>query len=362
MPTLTTSPVYPVPGQKVQVTFSALNAATTHVVLTPLLAPVDSELREQIDQHGARVEPVFNELATNRFDFEPDKGGVYTFTLREEQRSLERSKRHEKDTQGSPNPTVVATSTVTISIGEELTLQVGTGEDVTTLRLFVWGDSIRATTLEQHGIATPVLDEPQSQAAENAAIDSSVVSALEALSGQTATTVLGSFNSDFEAVRDNCNTHFSSAVYHTNSDALRSLGDAYTADSIVAAEKSVNELWARLNDHMLNVTNLDDSVDPPFPATHQEPDGTTYLITQGASSTRASQYMALADILVALEVHKDVSDAHLTDDSSASVAGSLLLQVFSAYVRALRASSPASPPEQNSARALLVHFGGFTAV
>lgn len=365
MTSLECSPPFVVPGQRMQIRFSGLSPDTTHVVVRPKFDPNAPQLRaapegseiDRLIQSQGRQAIVFEGVASAAWNFDADVGGVYNFDVTEERRNPGKKSKWQGDPSGAPYTTrVTETKGLRVHVGTRISLQIGEGSDVCTLRLYVWDQTVRATTFEQHGVVTPAL-EPQSHNALFASQDPAFLDAVANLVGLDADTLLGDFDSDFQAVRLACSAHMGSTSFHTNSDVLRALGASFSANSLVSSESSVNALRDSLQSHMRSVTNLDDSVDPPYEPTHTQRDGSSCFLTSGASSDRASHLLALADIIVTLERHKLVSDAHLAPDPTVTVNGSPLLTVFCTYLRALRSETFIVPPEQSPGVARLVREG-----
>jgi hypothetical protein len=369
MASIVVSPEKPLAKTAVRVTFASLEATTNHVELFATSAPLGSQLRAQIDSETSGRHLVFNGPSSARYDFTPDKGGVYGFLVQEVSRGEAKANVFQGDRAGAANPTLNAQSSVSVHVGEKLRLKLGQQPDECELVACVWGNTITATTVEFYGFGSPALENPTSLRAESAALNAALVAAVGGLSGISVDTALGSIAADFVTTRNGYNTHVAKTTssIHDNSDELRRLGSGYVADDPIAAETSINALRQRFVEHISTMFSLEppavpdpgDPLNPPL-ETHDSPDGKAAFMFSGAASSTQSHFAALADMIVALEIHKANTGSHsVADDDSVTIA-SPLLNVHCAWFRALRLAAPQIPIERNSGAAKLEQLGGFT--
>lgn len=354
MATLVSAPQYPIPKQTCKITFTGLDPETNFITLFPVTAPVGSSLREAIDSSkGARVNN--HQGASNEpWIFTPEVGGVYTFFLQETSIRASSGSLFQNDPTGASNPSITAQGEVVLYVGEALQLTIGDSPDEVTLRLYVWNDTIRSTSIAVHDEDTPALIEPGSPAAENAIYNSGVTDAVTELVNKSATAVAGTLPADFVTVRNLYQAHADSIVAHTNNDDVNTLSSGYTATNPKAAESAIKALRAAIDAHAEQLKDVSDA------AVHSQIDGATAFYSSGAGSDPGTQFYALADALVRLRAHAEVA-GHA---STVSIAGTVgpLTELCVKYIEALKLASPANPAAKNPAAAILGQFGGFTAV
>lgn len=367
MPSLTLAPTYSLPNREVRLRPAGLNSSTNKVELYWAAAPEGSEQKALIDK-GTGRQLAFQGSEDEEWRFTPSVPGVYVLQLDEYLIRERAVSVFQNDPRGAPAPTLLASTTVTIPIGEKMTMAVGEDPNSATLIVYVWQDTIRRTTVQLQGEASPTLERAQNQSATSAAIAPSVVAKVDALIDQTASTVIGTFSNDFEAIRAAVASHMSNTSAHTSSDVLRALGSAYTANSPMAAKSAINALRQSFFQHIQAKYALDsenvsyDPMSPPTPSVvHSQVDGTTVFLTSGAGDSRSSQYLALADLYIALSTHKGLSSVHTGVDANPIGSTSPLLNIFIEFLSAANTTSPTPPSYRNAGAALLEQLGGFEA-
>lgn len=350
---LTLSPEYPIPGEKVRVSFTGLDSATTTVKLFSTIAPDGSELASQIQAATKSRVTVHGGDSSAVWGFVPDLGGVYTFVLEEYAAASPHKGTFAGDTRGAPSPTIVASTVLTLSVGQRLSHTLGTSQDSAELDVFVWGASVLPTTLEQHGVVTPAIVNPSSEAAAAAVEDSAVVTALGGISG-TASVVIGDLASVFASLRNAYQGHYANAVAHNLDDDVNTIGDGYVATSPKAAENSINELRRMFQGHLDNPEDLAGAGRP-----HDAVDGTNALVLSGASSDPATHVAALVDLWIAYSAHIALaSPVHNSADvTNTAPALSPLMTLHRRFFEALANLSPSPPAATNSAVTTLATAG-----
>jgi hypothetical protein len=188
--TLATMPVYAPPVRETQVIFTLTGTGANFVRVWVTVAPPDSELRAKLEQSTqSRVEIYKGEggdKAPLRRKF--DKGGKYTLVAQEYTRGAsDYGGGYEGSPDSAPSETKVGSEvTLELFIGQRMTAEIGSSGDAATLVLWVWDNTIRATTIAVHGEASPALQSDQPTARALAAIESATVqAALEAIAGVT---------------------------------------------------------------------------------------------------------------------------------------------------------------------------------
>jgi hypothetical protein len=352
---LTLTPTYPIPSEQVSVAFAGLAATTNFVRAFVTAAPKGSELYKRLQTETKERIQVHAGPSDKPWLLTPDVGGVYTYTLEEYQRIDPSAGMFQDDPGGAPSPTVTASGSVTLRIGQKLKHRLGTDRDSAELQVYVWADTVRPTTLEVHGEVTPAIVNPSSPAAEAAIEASAVVTAVDALTNQTATTIVGSEATVFASLRDAYQAHVANATFHNAADATNTIGDGYVATSPKASEASINELRRQLRAHMAN------TVASSATAPHDNPDGTNAFVTPGASSDPVSRIAALVDTWIVYSGHiATASPVHNSADGPNTAPPlSFLMTVHRRFFEALANTSPAAPAATNSAVTTLAQLAGF---
>lgn len=356
MPSLTLKPTYPIPGEAVEVTFSGLNSASNFVALYPTAAPEKSAIYMRLKESTKSRVKEHSGDSNVKWRFVPDVGGVYTFDLEEFTNVPPSLGTHAGDTRGATSPTINATTSVTLRVGQKMTQKIGTANDNATLEVFVWADTIRPTTLEVHGVATPRLTAPTSEAAAAAIEDSDVVEAVEVLANKSAGTIIGSIASIYEDLRDAYQGHIVNATHHNAADTHNTIGDGFVATSPKAAENAINELYRQFESHQQN--NVESGGTIP----HNAVDGINPLVTGGASADPTTQIAALVDLWIAYSDHiATASPVHNSADvTNTAPSLSLLMTVHRRFFEALASQSPAPPAATNEAVTTLAQLAGFS--
>jgi hypothetical protein len=357
MTALSASPDLPLAGSQIRVSFTGTDSATTHIRLYATDAPVGSEIYEALQKTEAGEIVKFNAKKTATWLFEPDKGGKYSFRIQEVVEGNSSASRFDGDTIGASSPVLGASTSDYVSVGEAMTFTLGQSPDTADLKLCIWDDTVRETTLSTHGFPSPVIESHSSIRAEAAALNSTLRSLVIGLKDDTANTIVGGLDADFLLVKAAVNAHLAATgSIHSNTDTLRALGDGYGADTDSAAEQSINALRQALSDHMGAILN---TATTPV-TTHDSADGKSAAQFSGASQGRSTHYLALADTIVTLESHKANTGAHGAADAAPTVTGiSVLLQICAAWWRAMRLTSPLAPSGRNTGAATLEQLGGF---
>lgn len=350
------TPTYPIPGERVEISFAGLNAATNAVQLFAVTAPAGSALDTRIKESTKNRVRVFDGDTATKWIFEPDKGGVYTFTLEELTRVSPSLGMFAGDLGGTSSPTAVATTIVTLSVGQKLTHQLGTSQDSAELVVFIWGDYVRATTLPVHGIASPAIINPSSATAAAAIEATDVVAAIAALIDIDAGSILGSVATVFASLRDAYQAHALNATHHNVDDDVNTIGDGFVATSPKAAENSINELRRQLAAHMENPTDSGGTTRP-----HDAVDGANAFMTSGASTDAATHYAALVDAWIVYSGHIATgSPVHNSADvTNTAPTLSPLMTLHRRFFEAIADQSPSPPAATNAGVTTLAQRAGF---
>ena len=359
---LITSPQYPTTRKKTNVTFSA-SGGGNYVRVWVTDAPPGSTFKTQLDEAGATRLQVFDGDVSGTWYFAPDAGGVYTFATQEYTKGASGyGGRYEGDPEGYGSETKIGTeSTRTINVGERLTMPVGTSGHRATLVLWVWDDTIRATTYELHGEVSPALIDSTTPRAETATIASAVKTALTALVDMSANTALGTPSSILANIRTKLNAHIGSGAFHSNADSDNTVAASFAnASSIDGAAKMVSELSSKLDRHQRNDSGSGTgSAGSPY-HNSSGADLTHSRLISSASEV-ADTIAAIADVWRVYEAHRADATVHTSADGTNTLTAlPKLLDLHRAFLVEIASTSPTAPAAANPGVTLLVHGAGMT--
>jgi hypothetical protein len=351
------NPTYPVPGRPARVAFHTSSGNFVRAFVTN--APLSSAYREQLDESGASKLQVYQGDSGAVWAFTPDVGGVYTLAVDEVTRGASSygGGWHRSDA-SHQTETPIGTTTITLSVGQRLTAPVGAGSDTATLVLWVWGSTIRETTYDVHGEASPALVSAQSDLMRNAIANAGVLSQLQALIGVVASTALGDPFAAMLQVLLEISDHMASSTHHEVSDSE----NVVPATMIVSPGdcsqfvRQVADIAQRLTRHMRNDANTGGG--PGSAGYHSLADLTnTPFVTQATDV--ASAIVAFADIYRAYEAHRVNTAAHTSADVTQVLPTlSPLLELHRRIVALLPPKSPASSSTENAGVQVLVSGAG----
>lgn len=367
--TLATTPAYAPPGAEVRVTPTG---ATGYLRLWITDAPLGSEWRRKLDEANASRLLVHEGDSGTSFKFLGDLGGAYVFSADEVTRTdASGGGGYEGAVESYTTETPVGSNSVSLYVGQRLTAQIGTPADGRAeLVLWVWNDTIRATTLELHGEKTPSLrpvDANPSQKLLAATLNDNVVAALAALANVPVATALGNLSTILAELRTKYTTHAASTTYHYATDAVNTItveygevGGAYaSAQSLDGAVRSAITALTR------HYTNDDGGSGVGGESFHQDgstnnlADWTNVPLDPPGSLDRMGQMMAVADLWASFEAHRVNTTIHkVTDTADALTALPALLNLLRYFSASLRSTSPTAPAVANSGAVLLVSAAG----
>jgi hypothetical protein len=359
MAALAASPERPIPRQTVKITFTGLASGTNQVRVFAVAAPEGSEVRQQMDRATADRPRLHEGPVDVPWDFTPDRGGVYRFLVEELQVQSASRAMFQGDPAGAPQTEILATSTVVLRVGQRLQLPLGVSPNTAQLRVFVWGDTIRPTTVAVHGEATPAVVSPTTLTATNAASATDVLTAVAALANETADDVIGNPASVFSSLRTAYAAHIANATPHAAADTHNTIGAGYAASNPSALIRAINRLRQQLRGHQDNLVDRSDPESTPT-APHTSPDGINQYLTAGAADA-ASAIPALVDAWMVYEAHRvTLSSVHSSaDTTNTGPALSPLMTVHRRFFEALTATTPTVPPSINEGVSTLAQLGGF---
>jgi hypothetical protein len=361
--TVSTVPVLLVPARQAQVRFQRTGSGSTYVRAWCSVAPEGSELAVKLKEQTAQRVLVYEgdggDNAPWRTQF--DRGGAYTLILQE---YVKGAAPYGGGYQNSPDSAPAETKvggevTAVFFVGQRMTTTLGVSPDSATLVVWVWDETIRQTTIAAQGEASPaVTAENPTPKARVAMTSAGVTSAVAALVDQTATVIGASsyIPTLLEAIAD----HMGSASSHATPDTVNPLPASLAADPGQHLDDTVTAALASLKRHMNN--EGDPAAGPPFGAGsasfHSRIDQVNAPIVSGGRG-QAAAYLGLADLWRSYEAHR-VSSVHLAPDTTHPlVTPPKLLATHIAFLAALAAATPSTPPGQSSLATQLIQFAGF---
>jgi hypothetical protein len=373
MATLSTIPLYPTPGRKTNITFTLTESGSNYVRVWCTAAPPGSTLRTKLDgtqDPRNRVEVFESDGGSNhpwRFAF--DKGGRYTFVAQEYTRGASSyGGGYQGATDGAPSETKVGSeATLTIDIGERYVLPVGTGADVADLVLWVWGDTIRATTIAVQGEKSPAIQSASPTPRMLAVIESStVVSALTALAGVACSTAIGTISSLVSGYVTDWNAHLADATAHEDADADNLLPVGFSvAGNAAELPKFVNEALRKMRQHFTNDAVDGNTVSGRDSGDYHNVSGkkndlTNMPIVESVGDTQTA-YIGLADLYRCYEEHRVSTTVHDSADSTNVLPVTTTHKLFELHrivLDILADTNPTAPATRSSGGMLLIQQVG----
>lgn len=368
MTTASTTPTYCVPNKIARVAWTLTGTGANYVRVWCTAAPSDSDLGRRLAE-GTTVTR-FQVYEGDGGDaqpwmWEPDASGKYSFACQEYTRGNSYGGGYEGCTVGGASPSVSETkvgseATLYIYIGQRMTQKIGVGADTADLVVWVWNDTIRATTLATHGEKTPaIVGENMSRTARTAAESSAVTTLVDALDGDVAATAVGSLATVVAFIGGYFNDHIARDDIHAAADPLNSIsGEFLTGPSPATLADYANEQSRRLRLHMLNDSGSGV--------------GTCALHVVGASSRAdflnlpivtsvgsvADAYPALADLHRSYDAHRQSTVVHTSADTvNVPPALPSVLKVHSAFLSQIVSASPTVPDTGQTGVVALAQHG-----
>jgi len=366
MASLSTTPASPIPGRPFRVAVTA-TAGGNAVRVWCSAAPPGSKLRRELDTSQASRISVATCDAGKFFELTVDKGGGYVFELNELQVGSGFSGGYEGDARGAPSEEILSTGEAIVYVASAISQTIGAGNDRAELRLFVLGDTIIGTTVEQHGQVTPrvELGAQATPRARSAAEATATKAAVAALAGITASAALGSLSAVLADLALRYGRHIVRSPSHAAIDTNNGVTAANyaVANSASGLSEGTNLLRAALGRH---VRNEDTSATPGgtgSAAYHTAGALISWaalpLASLSAGEEPAGLIAALVDLWRAYAAHR-VSSVHTApDNSNAALALPPLLEAHRQFLDQLAALSPTNPPTGHSAETLLSSSAGF---
>lgn len=368
---LATTPSFALPSEAVPLTATITGGTgANYVRLWCVDAPVGSVYRNQLDKSAAaRVEitppnapAAGGVLPSVPFEAQLEVGGRYTFVGQEYT--------YGASTYGGGYASAPDAYQSQTKIGAEQTLYVYVGQRMShrlgasaygtgSLLVYVWDETIRPTSFDVHGVASPSiinLSSPRAVAAANASAVQTLVDGLIDANVNTLAPVL-TLSALVEQMKTELPDHFNnvSGAYHSSADTDNDteIEDApYAATTPGALVKHATVFYARLRNHMSN---------GPFGADgyhRNQSDFTNALICDPSpsESNMAYTFAIIADVIRCYEAHRINAVHHLPVDTNNVISAPLgpLLSLHRAFLTALASFVP---PTAGGAQLGVVQLG-----
>lgn len=363
MTTLTTVPQRPIPGRDVNITFALTESGSTYVKVWVTSAPEGSSEKAKLDKTTSdRV--LFYQGAGGSEDQLTVKlltAGKYNLVAQEYTKGASsHGGAYADDPNSYETETAVgAEATLSISVGQRLSIRLGSRRDTAKLALYVWDDTCYATTLQDHGEVTPAIEGTTSEAAATAALSSDVVTAVDALAGQTVATIAGNPNTVMADLISKYEVHRASAVFHNAADGDNTIDASFSVSGAQAAIAGAGELLRKLDLHYRNASSAD-------PATGTQ---TYHLVgvkradyanlpIADSAGDAASASLLLADIWRSYSAHIASTTVHGTADTNNPSALPPLMTVMRYFFESLRQQNPTAPAVKQTGVVQLVQTYG----
>lgn len=375
MTTLSTVPVYPPPNRQINVVFSLAGVGSNYVRVWCSNAPPGSVLRTKLDGTSDprnRVNVYEGDGGSDhpwRETFEV--GGKYTLVAQEYTRGAEAfGGGYEDDPDGAPTETKVgAEATLSLYIGQRMSMPVGVGADTAELVLWVWDDTIRASSIALHGEVSPALVNASPSTKMRTAMESAtVLAALDALAGVAVATAIGDIGTLVSDYLWSWNQHTPevATIHAIPGDMHNHIQSGITATTPADLIIFVNLALPRMRYHFTNDGTLGmvdfgrNSVDVHEVGGNVKNDQLNMPLVQSVAGA-GEAYIGLCDLYRCLAAHMLDTTVHTAADASEvlpSTSATKLLELHKAILAVLASSSPAVPATQSSGAAYLIQLVG----
>lgn len=365
--TAATTPQYPAAGRASLVAFTVAGAGN-YLKGYFTDAPIGSEAKTELLNTGATRFPAFVTDANKLWQFTPDVGGVYSLEIEQYTKGATGYGGGYQDSpSGYLTEALVATSSLTISVGQKVTQKIGFGPDTATLTLFVIGTVVRATTFDAYGFTSPLIDDAKTAKAATAALNSGVLAAVSGLTDQDVSALLGTVQAAFNTMLGAYQLHANSSSYHPNADHdnnPRPSDQMSSPPSPEGIKRSVSKFLRLLDQHMRNddggsATSIGGTGSQPYHVSNLA-DWANVLLTTSTGDV-LDTFSALADSWRAYIGHCANTAVHTVADVTNNIPAALppLLALHALFLAEIQKQSPTAPASVNAGVTALVHAAGF---
>lgn len=357
--TLTTSPEYPVPKQKVKLNFSS-DAGANFVRLFLSDAPVGSKEYDKKKESGAKQYQFYEGPIQSQPAFEPAITGKYRFVVHEISRGSSWGGGYKEDPAAEQTETLIAQGYFSVVVGARVTLTMHAGDQRATLVLYAFDDYVRATTKALHGEVSPALINASGPIAQNVVQDGTLVGAVSALADQLASTLIGDPSGVLDNIITKYEAHRASAVFHSSADSDNTVSSDFSgATTAKSLQRSAQEVYTKLNRHMTN----DDGAGTGEGSGSYHGGGIDWgaKLIADAGGSLPQTLAKIADCWRAYEAHRVNATVHASADATNTLSAlPALLDVYRIFIDKIQAATPSVPQTENEAKVLLTHQFGFT--
>jgi hypothetical protein len=306
--TVTQFPTYPIAGRQTRLQF-ACTAGGNYIKVFLTAAPRASTHHATLERLESSGVLIHEGPDSVEWLFTADAPGVYAVNLQEIRRSAsDFGGSFEGDTRGYTSQELLSTTSTSVTTGTRMTMPVGSGVDIGTLVLYMFGTTCRGTTEDEHGEVTPAIVECRTPRIETAARSANVVAALTALRNRDPAALMSSVPATvFGNIAATFALHRASAVFHDNADTDNVVDSSYYfPENPKRLAESVGRLLQAFRRHQQN----DDGTGVGNGAYHQSGGGTTnasdydHATTVDVPGSQEEAIRALADLWWAYEAHR----------------------------------------------------------
>lgn len=358
-------PAYILPGMTAHVTLTAGGVGANYLRVWYTDAPPGSKAKAELLKAAAGRVVAWEGDSGDVFKWTPDVGGRYPIAVQEYTRAGGNSGGgYAHAPENAPLETQVgAEQTGSLVCAQLLEQTIGAGKHTATLVVAVADSTIRPTTLAVHGIDTPAVVSPRSDAALTASLDSGVITAAADMADVAVATAAGSLDTVIADMQATINAHFATAAsVHAAADSDNTVADYYAIAelSTQGAQASLSAIAQALDRHMRN----DSGSGTGTGAFHvlggvNIPDWKNLPRFAAAAEDPANTLALAAAIWSAYEAHRVDAAVHIGADAAhVLTALPTLHDTHRQFIAAATASAPTAPSVLNPGAVSLVHGAG----
>lgn len=357
---ITTTPTLVIPGRATKISFSTTTGNYVKLWLTA--CPPTSEWYAGFHGGAIAQQLVGEQDADKQLLITFDVPGVYTFSAQEITKGASTyGGAYAGDPDSYDTLTILASSSVSVNVGQRMRQQVGAAADTAQLYAYTWGTAISATTETSHGEATPRLDDWSSEKARLACQNATVVTKVAAMTG-TITTLIGATATFLDELITKFNAHRTQAGVHAANDTDNAVDTSFKVGTASTSAERMGAALAELETRLLQHMTNDSGTGPGSAAAdyHTAADNKRVSIADGPGDMR-SVIIKLADLRRVYDAHRaEGATIHAAADSTNTLTtGSALLQLHEQLMAQLASTSLTGPATEHAGVTSLIASGGF---
>lgn len=352
--TLTTEPIYVLPGRKCQVTCATTIGNFVRVSLTA--APEASTWTKRLRDEDRSEIQLWAADEGEKHEFTFDVAGAYSLTLREYTKGgVTFGGDYAEDPSGYQSETAIGETTTTINVAQKMTAPLRFGAEQATLTLYVHNAGVIETTVPEHGERTPRLDSSSPRLA-TAVRSSAVEAALVALGGVAVTTAAPSLGTVADNFVTTWNAHCADTDIHVAADTDNIINTDYAgATTADALRETVQHISSKVRAHYTN----DAGTGVATGNYHSRGDWNHLPLISGVGDVLSAS-LALVSLWHSFEQHRQDTDIHADTGTNALNTLAPLYSVYQKVVDIMQTDTPTAPTVDNPGATLLVHRAGLT--